>query len=295
VGNDRLTAIEQWADNAPQHVLADLGVWRDPLTGRCRPPSERTLRRILADLDGDELDDQIGAFLAGLDDGPPDDRAASPPGHRREREARRAAARPPHAEPAGLLRGYAADGKMLKGARRADGGRVHLLGLAAHGTGALRAQRQVDVKSSEISALGPLLDRLDPAELARAVITADALHTQRASARALVDDHHGHYVLIVKANQPTLHAAAIAALTGPDIDFADAMHVEIDRGHGRTEQRITRVAPSTGIDFPHAGQVFRILRYRGGLDGQRRSKEVVYGVTDLTADQASAAQIAHYV
>ncbi|WP_214322946.1 hypothetical protein [Nonomuraea sediminis] len=29
----------------------------------------------------------------------------------------------------GLLVRYAADGKTLKGARRADGGRVHLLGL----------------------------------------------------------------------------------------------------------------------------------------------------------------------
>ncbi|WP_326642347.1 transposase family protein [Streptosporangium sp. NBC_01755] len=38
VGGDSLTAIEQWADNAPQQVLADLKVWRDPLTGRVNDP-----------------------------------------------------------------------------------------------------------------------------------------------------------------------------------------------------------------------------------------------------------------
>lgn len=40
VGSDSLTAIEQWADNASQQVLADLDVWRDPLTGRHQPPSD---------------------------------------------------------------------------------------------------------------------------------------------------------------------------------------------------------------------------------------------------------------
>ncbi|WP_326826977.1 ISAs1 family transposase [Streptosporangium sp. NBC_01756] len=290
VGSDSLIAIEQWADNAPQQVLADLQVWRNPLTGVRQPPSERTLRRILAGLDAEEFDRQIGAFL-GTE---PTRRLPIAAGGRTEREARRAAQRPQQPV-TGLLSGYAADGKVLKGARRADAGRVHLLGLAAHGDSTIRAQRQIPAKRGEIAALAPLLDQLHPADLAGAVITADALHTQRTSARLLVEVHHAHYVLIVKANQPGLHAAAIMALAGPDIAFAALTHMEIDRGHGRSEQRITRTAPADGIDFPHAAQVFRILRYRGGLDGQRRSKEAVYGITDLTAEQAGAAQIATYV
>ncbi len=292
VGSDSLTAIEQWADNAPQQVLADLDVWRDPLTGRHQPPSERTLRRILAGLNGDELDTQIGGLLS---DGRTDQSAGRRPevaGGRTEREARRAVRRD-QMRIGGLLAGYAADGKTLKGARRADGGRVHLLGLAAHTDATIAAQRQIPTKGGEIAALDPLLGQAGPAALAGAVITADALHTQRESARLLVEDHHAHYVLIAKANQPTLHTAAIGALSGTDTDFAT--HLEIDRGHGRTEQRITRIAPAGGIDFPHVAQVFRILRYRGGLDGVRRSKEVVYGITDLTAEQAGAAQIATYV
>ena len=48
-----------------------------------------------------------------------------------------------------------------------------------------------------------LLCQATGTELTGTVITADALHTQRTSARLLIDDHHAHYVMIVKANQPT--------------------------------------------------------------------------------------------
>jgi hypothetical protein len=36
------------------------------------------------------------------------------------------------------------------------------------------------------------------------VVTADALHTQQATARHLVQDRGADYVLVVKDNQPTL-------------------------------------------------------------------------------------------
>jgi predicted transposase YbfD/YdcC len=38
--------------------------------------------------------------------------------------------------------------------------------------------------------------------------------------------------------------------------------------------------------------VFRVIRYTGGLDGQRTRKEVVHGITNLAADQASPDQLA---
>jgi hypothetical protein len=34
------------------------------------------------------------------------------------------------------------------------------------------------------------------------------------------------------------------------------------------------------------------VRYTGGLDGQRTAKEVVYGITNLTTDEASDKQLA---
>ncbi len=51
----------------------------------------------------------------------------------------------------------------------------------------------------------------------------------------------------------------------------------------RRAHRARRGGDRRGADqLPHAAQVFRVIRYVGGLDGQRRSKEVAYCVTSLT-------------
>lgn len=46
------------------------------------------------------------------------------------------------------------------------------------------------------------------------------------------------------------------------------------------------------IDFPHAAQVFRVIRYVGGLDGQRRTKEVAHCVTSRSPDHAAGHDLA---
>ena len=56
--------------------------------------------------------------------------------------------------------------------------------------------------SNEIATFQPLLAGLD---LAGVVATADAMHTQRDHASFLVD-RGADYLLVVKANQPALHA-----------------------------------------------------------------------------------------
>ena len=84
--------------------------------------------------------------------------------------------------PADRLRAVAVDGKTSRGARRADGTRVHLLGAAEHG-GHLLDHLEVDVKHNETSHFTELLEPLD---LAGAVVTFDALHTVRANLDWLV-------------------------------------------------------------------------------------------------------------
>ena len=46
---------------------------------------------------------------------------------------------------------------------------------------------------------------LAPLDLAGAVVTADALHTQRETARYLVEDKQADYLFTVKENQSTLY------------------------------------------------------------------------------------------
>jgi len=70
----------------------------------------------------------------------------------------------------------AVDGKSLRGAKQPDGRPVHLFSALVHKESVVIAQRQVCHKTNEITELRPLLEKLD---LAGAVVTADALHTQR--------------------------------------------------------------------------------------------------------------------
>jgi predicted transposase YbfD/YdcC len=59
----------------------------------------------------------------------------------------------------------------------------------------------VEEKTNEIPKLQQLLD---PLPLQGAIVTADALHTQTATARYLVENKGADYLFIVKDNQPTL-------------------------------------------------------------------------------------------
>ncbi len=79
-----------------------------------------------------------------------------------------------------------------------------------HGQGRVLAQQTVEPGSHEIPALRALLEPLDIQER---VITADALHTQRETARFLVEEKGAHYLFTVKENQKTL-AEALRAFDG---------------------------------------------------------------------------------
>nr|WP_312847754.1 transposase [Streptomyces sp. WAC 01325] len=104
-------------------------------------------------IDGDALDDAIGAWLAD-----------------RTRTTGQTV-RP----------SLAVDGKTVRGARRADGTQVHLL-AAMSGDGLVKAQREVHAKTNEITVFRPLLT---PLNLTDTVVTFDALHSQAAHARFL--------------------------------------------------------------------------------------------------------------
>ncbi|MEV8039044.1 transposase family protein, partial [Streptomyces sp. NPDC086182] len=65
-GARTITEITEWGQRATITVLELLGIRRH-LPGRRRAPSQVTLTRLLAALDGDALDAAIGAYLAERD------------------------------------------------------------------------------------------------------------------------------------------------------------------------------------------------------------------------------------
>jgi hypothetical protein len=295
VGNDSLTAIWQWAAGTPQEVLARLGARRDPWRGRYVVPSERTFGRVLGDLDSEALDRQACGFAAdvvrGLAPAPVIPDTAGPP----EREQRRAAQRAvSHPAPPGLLPAAAVDGKAMRGARTATGGRVCLLGAISHGTGVVLGQRRVPDKKGEAGQVEALLSGLDGGAATGMVFTLDALHTTRKTAQLITDDLHAHYLLLLKDNQPLTLQAAAAVLAGPDTDWTATSAAPDDRGHGRVERRRIRTTPVDDTLFPGARQAFRLRRDVGDLDGTWHSKEIIHGITSLSTDLARPEHLNHY-
>jgi len=280
-GNDRLTAVGQWIRRASQADLARLRAPWDPMAGRYRAPDEKTIRVVL-----DRLDPR--ALARALLGGRPDSRrgrGGRPPASVRGYRARRAA-RQAKALARDRLRAVAAAGKTCRGARRADGTRVHLLGIAEHG-GHLLDHLEVDVKHNETSHFTELLG---PVDLAGAVVTFDALHTVRANLGWLVTDKKAHYIAVVKRNQPLLHAQ-VRALPWRQVP---AGSVTRERGHGRAETRTLKAAHVSGLDFPHARQAIKITRWRQDTAG-RASRQAVYAVTSLTSAEATAGDLARLV
>jgi predicted transposase YbfD/YdcC len=184
----------------------------------------------------------------------------------------------------------AVDGKTLRGARTPDGHQVHLLACMDHATRAVLAQCQVAGAPGEVPAFQPLLDGLD---LVDVVVTADALQTHAAAAEFLVHDKQAHYLLVVKANQPTLLArcAGLAWHQVPELDRTR------DRGHGRIEIRTLKAVSVRHFGFPHAAQVLQVTRKRRALDDHPRqgTAETVYAITSLSARQASPARLADLI
>jgi predicted transposase YbfD/YdcC len=291
VGNDSVAAIWQWSTRAPQEVLARIGARWNPVLGMFLVPSERTFRRVLEDLDADALDAATCGYAMDVVRGAaPTPVIASVPGPV-EREERRAAQRAAtHPLPDGLLSAVAVDGKALRGARTEDG-RVFLVGAIAHVSGVVLGQRQVPDKRGEGAVVHSLLSGLDAAGL---VLTLDALHTTRKTARMITKDLHAHYLLILKGNQPSSLRAANALLTGADTEFEQTSAIDEDQGHGRRERRRIRTNPADDSLFPGARQVFRLRRDVGEPGGPWTSKEIILGITSMPADLAGPEHLNAY-
>jgi predicted transposase YbfD/YdcC len=133
----------------------------------------------------------------------------------------------------------------------------------------------------------PLLDAID---IQGKDITADALLTQKDFADYLVRLRQAHYHFTVKKNQPTLL---------DDISFFFQDRKEPDfilydpPDHGRIETRKIWITSELNdyLNFPHVGQAFAIERESIDKKTGEYSKDVAYGITSRTQEQANAEQV----
>ena len=113
------------------------------------------------------------------------------------------------------LEATAMDGKTLCGTLRPHEAAVHLVALLDQKTGCILSQTRVDSKTNEHKAA---LDLLETLVLKGRVITGDAMFCQRELCQR-IRDRGGHYLFVVKDNQPTLKesiAAEFRAAFSPD-------------------------------------------------------------------------------
>ncbi len=173
----------------------------------------------------------------------------------------------------------------MRGATDTEGNQVHLLAAATHEDTLVLGQVEVGAKTNEIPMFAPLLDRFADTgiDLAQTVITADALHTQRAHAQYLHERGAG-FVLTVKQNQPALFAA-LDALPWAQVPLAAR---DTDTAHGRVTTRTIQVLPAPAdLPFPHVKQVRLVERYTYDPTGTPLSAVAALGVTNLPTDRAA--------
>lgn len=251
-------AIAEWGENYGVRWLSRLGIHRR------RGPSQPTLHRIFKGLDCARLEQCVTEWA----------------------EAVLATCR----APAGALEALAIDGKTLRGSARQGAAESHLVSALSHRLGVVLAQLGVASKSHELGHLEPLLDAL---VLEGRVVTCDALHTHREMAQA-ISDRGGDYLLPVKENQPLLRediALVFAHRAGLAETFTQAETT--DCHGGRIEQR--RLSASTALrdylQWPGHAQVLEMQRQVTEKRTGKTRQEVVYGITSLTPERATAAQL----
>lgn len=232
-----------------------------------RLPSAATWRRLLAHIDVVALEQQVAAYNQVLDAA--DARAGLLELCTGER-----------------LRAQAVDGKDVRGAS-AHGQHTFLVSLVRHETAYVLGQAAVDVKTNEITAVPNLLAGRD---LSGTVTTMDALLTQRQIAQQIVAQG-GHYLMIIKQNQPTLYWAAQLVFDEPPQPRRRGEGrscCTVDKAHGRREQRTltTTTALNDYLTWPGAAQVLRRVCRRVHERTGKCETEVTYGITSLPAELA---------
>jgi predicted transposase YbfD/YdcC len=200
-------------------------------------PTAQTLRKVFRLLDAQALERGFAAWAASM----------------------RAAARAV----------IAIDGKTLRGSKTSSDGKgaLHLVSAYATEAGLVLAQCAVDGKSNEITAIPELLDMLN---LKGAIVSIDAMGTQKEIAQRIVDKG-ADYVLALKGNQPSLHEDAALFFADPACAATCARSAETDAGHGRIEERSCRAAEAGWLAARHPG--WKGLRSLAAVTARRVDKK----------------------
>jgi predicted transposase YbfD/YdcC len=225
-------------------------------------PSHDTFSRIFRLLDPDAFEASFGRFVAAVADQAGSHGVVAVDG----KTARRSFDRQDRRRPLHMVSAWAVEQRLVLGQRRVDG------------------------DSNEIAALPELLALL---ALEGRIVTADAMHCQKATAQAILD-RGGDYCLALKGNQPALFEDVRLwlddAATVPD-DVCQT----VDGDHGRIETRRALVAHDVAWlaerhDFPGLAAAAKVTATRE-IEGKSTTATRYY----LLSKPLGAARLAEVV
>jgi len=265
-GQDKPFGIADWAQQRRSFLVEALRLKHGRL------PHHSTYRRIFESvLNGDELERVLSEFIS-------------------------------QQPQAGQQVVIVVDGKTLRGTiTPQDAFGLHLLAAYLPGEGLVLLQLIVEKdKENEIVVAPQLLKCLD---LRNKVVVGDAMQTQRGLSLQIVEAG-GDYVWVVKDNQPATRQAVeqlfapaqpIPGWNNPPTDFRTARTA--NKAHGRLEERSLTASSLLNdyLDWPGLGQVFKLERRFTTLATGSLHQEVQYGLTSLTAAQASPQRLLEIV
>lgn len=179
----------------------------------------------------------------------------------------------------------AIDGKTLRGShdRAAEQEALHIVNAWANQVNFCLGQISVESKANEIPAVRELLEILN---LKGAVVTADAMHCQKATAQKIIDQE-ADYILQVKENQSTLLKAITEEFDRhAETNYSNRRVRQVsttEQNRGRTETRTCIVAPAPAslkqnwIGLQTIGVIHRVRELADGT----QSAELSYFISSL--------------
>lgn len=198
---------------------------------------------------------------------------------------------------AGQSAPLALDGKTLRGVQAEGQARaLHLLAAYLPLEGIVLMQLEVAGHTNEIPIAPRVLKVLD---LQGKIVTGDALLAQRGLSQFIVEAG-GNYVWTIKDNQPQLRRD-IEQLLAPESCLPGTSPVitevrtttTVEKSHGRVTTRLLTACSllTESSAWPYLQQVFKVERRSVKMATGETHAEIAYGVTSLTASEASPARL----
>ena len=247
-----------------QHMLRLLGAEWDYFGNRFKYPRRTVIWKALTHVDAAGLDRITGTWLL-------------------------AQARKYRDEDGEIKWEIAFDGKVMRGAWTDENDQVTLFSAMLQKEALTVAQVRVPDGTNEITQVKALARQLGIQEGEKVLVTLDAGHCNKGTARFIGEKPGWDYLVTVKTDKPALYRQAedkVRPLLSRSPD-----NVMTDRSHGVIKTWSCWIEDADGIEFPFISQVALICREVRTPTGEKISKDIAIQLTSRPREKMTAADM----